>query len=504
MIWFNLTIRLKVILAFGLLFVVTAALGIFAIDRLGQVNAAADALRSKWLPSTQAVARMSLTFEQYRIAEGRALVAASAVAMKAVEDDLHVRSQEVQRQRASYEPLISSYEERAIAQRFDRAWTDYMAISNEMLGLLHQGARDQAALIYNGKERAPVADARKHAADLMELHVRDGSAAALRGNATYAAARRLIVGSLIFAVLVFGIAAYGIIRGVSAPVLAMARAMQRLAEGDENAAIAGANRKDEVGKMAAALQVFRSQAIEKRRLAEAQEAQRQRADTEKHAALVTMAETIETETSRALEQIGARSTGMVQTADEMRSSSARTGGSARQAAQAAQRVLATAQTVASSSEELSASIGEIGSQVSRSAEVVAQAVEASDETRRTTEALNGQVQRIGAVAEMISEIAAKTNLLALNATIEAARAGDAGKGFAVVASEVKALAAQTAHSTQEIGRHIGEIRTASAASAAAVGRIEQTIGEVECNRRIGRGGGGAAGSGDGGDRAVGC
>ena len=79
---------------------------------------------------------------------------------------------------------------------------------------------------------------------------------------------------------------------------------------------------------------------------------------------------------------------------------------------------------------------------------------------------------------MIGEIAAKTNLLALNATIEAARAGDAGKGFAVVASEVKALATQTARSTEEIARHIGQVRSATGASVAAVGRIEQTIGEI--------------------------
>jgi hypothetical protein len=82
------------------------------------------------------------------------------------------------------------------------------------------------------------------------------------------------------------------------------------------------------------------------------------------------------------------------------------------------------------------------------------------------------------VVDMISEIAGKTNLLALNATIEAARAGDAGKGFAVVASEVKQLATQTARSTEEIARHISEVRTATGASVAAVGRIEQTIGEI--------------------------
>jgi methyl-accepting chemotaxis protein len=82
------------------------------------------------------------------------------------------------------------------------------------------------------------------------------------------------------------------------------------------------------------------------------------------------------------------------------------------------------------------------------------------------------------VADMISEIASKTNLLALNATIEAARAGDAGKGFAVVASEVKALAMQTARSTEQIARHIGQVRSATGASVAAVARIDATIVEI--------------------------
>jgi methyl-accepting chemotaxis protein len=140
--------------------------------------------------------------------------------------------------------------------------------------------------------------------------------------------------------------------------------------------------------------------------------------------------------------------------------------------------MANAQTVAGAAEQLAASIREIGGQMTRSSAVVSRAVTAGTEARSTMEALNKEVDRIGAVADMIGQIAGRTNLLALNATIEAARAGDAGKGFAVVASEVKALATQTAQSTHEIARHIDQVRTATGASVAAVARIEQTITEI--------------------------
>ena len=109
---------------------------------------------------------------------------------------------------------------------------------------------------------------------------------------------------------------------------------------------------------------------------------------------------------------------------------------------------------------------------------VGQAVAAASESKEAIESLSERVERIGAVAGIIAKIASQTNLLALNATIEAARAGIAGKGFAVVASEVKQLAVQTAQSTDEITRHIRDVRSATDGSFNAVGRIVSTIEDV--------------------------
>ena len=285
----------------------------------------------------------------------------------------------------------------------------------------------------------------------------------------------LMIGVLLL--LSVGIA-WAVARSVTRPLSALRLRMAALSNGMLAAPVPGIERRDEVGEMARAVAVFRDHMEREEQLTAAQDADRQRAEQAQRAALAEMARTIEGEAGAALRQIGDRTAAMAATADAMSVSAGQTGEAARDAAAAAERAMARVQTSASTAGHLADSIGGISSQVSQSTALVGRAVTAGGEARATIEALNEQVAHIGAVADMIAEIAAKTNLLALNATIEAARAGEAGKGFAVVASEVKALANQTARSTEEIARHIGQVRSATGASAAAVLRIEQTINEV--------------------------
>jgi methyl-accepting chemotaxis protein len=382
------------------------------------------------------------------------------------------------RAREDYQPLVSAGDEQRLTDAFDAAWKRYLEISDATAGLMAQGKRDDAIALFLGEGAKAIATFRDALQADIDLNVLEGTQAADAGAALGASAHRWILAVLVLAALLCVAIGWTIIRGISSPISAMAAGMRRLAGGDAAVEIVGAGRGDEIGAMAKAVAVFRQIAVERVRLEAEQKQQEQRAAQEKQDALISMAERIEAETTAGLEGIGSRSETMAATAEAMRASAGRTGDAAQSAAAAAAQSLANAQTVASAAEQLTASIHEIGGQVNQSNQVVGRAVAAGVETRAKMEALNEQVGRIGAVAVMISEIAAKTNLLALNATIEAARAGDAGRGFAVVAHEVKALAGQTAKATEEIGQNIRLIQASTRNAVDAVRDIGQAVAEI--------------------------
>lgn len=147
-------------------------------------------------------------------------------------------------------------------------------------------------------------------------------------------------------------------------------------------------------------------------------------------------------------------------------------------ASASEEASTNVQSVASASEQLSASVNEIARQVQESSRIADEAVDQAKKTDDRINALSHAAGRIGDVVKLITAIAEQTNLLALNATIEAARAGEAGRGFAVVAQEVKALAAQTAKATDEIGAQIVGMQTATQDSVAAIKEIDATIHRI--------------------------
>ncbi|MDA9464297.1 methyl-accepting chemotaxis protein [Bradyrhizobium sp. CCBAU 53415] len=271
----------------------------------------------------------------------------------------------------------------------------------------------------------------------------------------------------------------GVALGVVRPIVRMTDTMQKLATGDLAADIPFAHRRDEVGSMAGALQVFKQAAVENFRLREEQLRQEQEAALAKRSALHQMAETVERETGRSVDTASAASHGVERAAASLSEIANSLSAQSQAVAAASTQALGSSQTVSAAAEELSASIREIASQVARTSTVTKSAVAGREQARSTIQALAGSVKKIADVSDLIGGIAGQTNLLALNATIEAARAGEAGRGFAVVAAEVKSLSDQTAKSTEEIGRLIAEIQTSTQAAVDAVEAMGGHIVEID-------------------------
>jgi methyl-accepting chemotaxis protein len=289
--------------------------------------------------------------------------------------------------------------------------------------------------------------------------------------------RWLVVGATAGLVCAFGILGWIALYQISRPLAYMTREMTRLAHGDLDIEIAGADRADEVGGLARSLQVFKDNAITARRLEEEQRQEQVRKEARQHVVeeyIVVFDERV----SEALDALTAASTEMHATAGSMAATAEETSRQTTAVATSSEQASSNVQTVAAAAEQLHTSVNEISRRVTQSAEFARTAVVEAERTNATIQGLADTAQKIGEVVSLIQNIASQTNLLALNATIEAARAGDAGRGFAVVASEVKALSNQTAKATEDISTQIAAIQAETGNAVDAIKAIGGTIRQM--------------------------
>ncbi|WP_370676649.1 methyl-accepting chemotaxis protein [Pleomorphomonas sp. PLEO] len=286
-----------------------------------------------------------------------------------------------------------------------------------------------------------------------------------------------MVGASIVALLI-GLGCVGYLAHTLAkPIGGMARRMEALAAGDTSVAVEGADRADEIGAMARAINIFRDHTVARRELEGNQAVEAARRDA-RQVEIDKLVAGFREEATAVIGRVSTASRDLDTIAREMATSAGRTTERAGVAHAAAGRASGNVQTVASAAEELAASIGEISAQVARTSAIIGSATEGARVSHEKVGELAKAAAKIGEVVTLIQAVADQTNLLALNATIEAARAGEAGKGFAVVASEVKNLAGQTAKATEEISHQIAAIQQATDEAVGVIARIASTMENV--------------------------
>jgi len=314
--------------------------------------------------------------------------------------------------------------------------------------------------------------------ELIDLQVRVAGEVYVASLASAATVERvmLLLVALSLAAVAFGI--WAVLRKVAGPLDAMEAAMRRMAGGDYAVEIPSRGERNEIGRMAEAVAVFKDNGLERQRLEADAVRAREEAERARRAAMDVIAGRAETEMGAVAAQVLQASQAIAVSIGETVKRQ-ETGSSRSMAvANAASETRARVQSLAAAVEEMSASIGEISRQVASTSATASGAVGDVDGAAGRIDELVGAAGQIGQVVELIRSIASQTNLLALNATIEAARAGEAGKGFAVVANEVKGLANQTEKATGEIAKQIEAIQQQTTSAAAAFQRVRQVIGEI--------------------------
>lgn len=393
-----------------------------------------------------------------------------------VSEQILKNSEVISRLWTDYSALPHSAEENAIADAFVEKRKAYREVGiNAGLPLLAAGKFDELAELQAGRARELFQVEKAELDKLVAWQVAQSKAEFDVAQREYLAIIGVAAGVLCFGLMLGGLIGYQTIRAVGSPLRQLNHAMNEIAQGRTNTRIA-IERDDEVGVVLRGVQAMQNKLgfeVEERRN------RALKAEEEKSRALKDMADAVEQETVKAVDDVSGRMQEMAGNASQMNDSASTVGSNSGSVAAAAEQALANAETLTHAASQLSMSITEIASQINSSRALAVEAVAASGNAQTTIGKLSDAAGRVGAVTSLISEIASQTNLLALNATIEAARAGSAGRGFAVVASEVKALAEQTAKATSEIAQQISEIQEATRESVSSISAIGDVIRNVD-------------------------
>jgi methyl-accepting chemotaxis protein len=471
------TIRLRLSLSLAIFIIAFVASGFFSINRLSSTNAIATDIATNGFERLRLIENINVLTSDYRAVEASYVSTIDDAGVSKLDKEINDKRDAIKTLEDRYISMLDGHYERKNYDLFLENWQKYIKNSDNLIAAVKKSQNFKASFTYIGSQKLFNTIKENISSVEFSTNQQVGEMIKVAQRNYNVSLWALVVTSGIIILLVVLIG-YSLDQKVSRSIIRITKAMHRLAEGDKAVAIPEVGRQDEIGAMAAALEVFKHAALDNERRVEAQ-----RADDRKKIARAELIEHLtaafEVKVRSALGVFQVNSDQIVDTASRM---GRRVGDSATRsmgATAASRRTATNVSELTHAAATLSQSVSDVRGRVSQSSKITHDIVLHAEKTNDAMGGLIAAADRIGEVIRLITGIAAQTNLLALNATIEAARAGAAGKGFAVVANEVKVLANQTARATNDISAQIANVQRVTHDVVGAITLITETIEQIK-------------------------
>jgi methyl-accepting chemotaxis protein len=440
--WFyDLKIATKLIVSFGAVLLLTLAMGVSGIYSMSRVNQASTDIAEDWMPSVRAVMDLRTDVGELRRWELAHMLNDDEKGMAGYEKRMEESLATMKAHRDTYEKLISSPEEKALATEFDKSWTAFMADHARMIALSRANQKVEARAVASGSSAKTLGEINGIVNKLVALNTEGGDAACKAATAIYNSARMT---SIILLVLNIGIGmalAMWIARIVSAPLQEAVSLARDVAGGDLTRAI-DVRTACETGQLMQALKDMTGNL-----------------------------QTLVSQVRRGTDTIATASSEIASGNQDLSSRTEEQASSLEETASSMEELTSTVKQNADNARQANQLAQSASGIAVKGGDVVGQVV-------GTMASINESSRKIVDIISVIDGIAFQTNILALNAAVEAARAGEQGRGFAVVASEVRNLAQRSAAAAKDIKALINDSVEKVAAGSSLVNQAGSTMNEI--------------------------
>lgn len=480
--WKNLGVGLKILSGYGVLMLLLLGVGAVGFFAASEIQLTVEDLFEVKLPSVDNLIEADRDLQQLLVAERSMIFAnVSSDVFKGLVEDYEANLAQVVERTGIFFSLMHDEETLALKEKFESAMADWQAVSRRIVNgrLEDTRAGRSLALDLTLGEANDKFEAMRDVLDVLTgKMLTEAEQAQERSTAEYASMRMQLLGFVLVSVILTGLLAFFISRGITGPVGAAVRLAEAIQVGDLSSRLK-LERKDEMGRLSAALDAMSDVLEDRVQLAEA-------------IAQGNLAQDVVLASEK--DALGKALQGMVANMNEalglVKDAADQIAAGAAQVSEASQSLSQGSTEQAASIEEINSSMTEIGSQTRTNAEsaseanqkmeqavgVVGRGKQAGQDMALSMQEISDASQQVAKIIKVIDEIAFQTNLLALNAAVEAARAGSHGKGFAVVAEEVRNLAGRSAKAAQET---TGLIESAVSKVAAGMGLAERLDSSFE-------------------------